>query len=148
MHPLRSYIQVQLIRNEQVFNNSNGFAVRFNVFPRPPTHEDYEFPHQYTANCVPILKPNIFAVNGIVLGIARELSPIKDDLWDIIKERNDLSTFKSIVENTDLVDYLEHTDAITILAPNDKAFEAASPALNRALRKGNKCALSKNTRLL
>lgn len=142
-HYINNYIQVEYVENEQVFQTNNNHSVRFNVFPRPPSDDVFEYPHQYTANCIPIVKPNVFALTGVVLGIEREIVPVKNNVMELIRNRNDLSIFKQVLEKTNLTDFLENQDAITILAPNDKAFESLSPALGRALVQGNMCALGK-----
>lgn len=134
-------IDLEEIENETVVKTENGHIIRFNVYPRANNNvSDYEYRYHYTANCVPVVKPKIFAKEGMVLGLAKQLIVAETTLMDMLRDREDLSMFTQMVENFNLTDILEHQDAITVLAPNDMAFSNMSEIEQRMLLSGDECA--------
>lgn len=134
-------IDLEEVENETVVKTENGHVIRFNVYPRANNNvSDYEFLYHYTANCVPVVKPKIFAKEGMVLGLAKQLIVAETTLMDMLRDREDLSMFTQMVENFNLTDILEDQDAITVLAPNDMAFSNMSEIEQRMLLSGDECA--------
>lgn len=134
-------IDLEEIENETVVKTENGHSIRFNVFPRASRNvSDYEYRYHYTANCVPVVKPKIFASEGMVLGLEKDLIVAEVTLMDMLKDREDLSMFSQMVENYNLTELLAEQDALTVLAPNDDAFAKLSAIEQRMLMSGDECA--------
>lgn len=133
-------IDLEEIENEEVVETESGHGVRFNVYPRHSRNEtDYEYRYHYTANCVRILKPKIFAPEGMILGLEKQLPFAEKSLSDLLNEREDMSKFSQMVENFNLTELLDEQDALTILAPNDEAFSNMDAIEMRMLISGDEC---------
>lgn len=119
-----------------------------NVFPKIRTNrseDDGGFRYLYTANCIPIVKANMFAQNGIVHKIESVLMPVKLNVMEIIRSRDDMTILKTVLQKTKMDSILEGDEAekqFTIFAPTDSAFEKLDPQLKRKLKEGAACAES------
>lgn len=134
-------IDLEEIENESVFLTESGHSIRFNVYPRASKNQSgHEFKYQYTANCVPVLKPKIFATEGMVLGLEKKLIVAESNLLDLLRERDDLSMFTEMIESFNLTDFLSDHGGLTVLAPNNDAFANMSHVVQRMLTSGDECA--------
>lgn len=144
-HMIDDWINIEDIENEQLLvSEFDNITIRMNVFPRPPNDENYEYQFRYTANCVPLVKVNQVAENGIVHVIDRMLTPVLENVWDLIEDRNDMEIFKAVLRNTKLDVALreESNKFLTVFAPTDKAFEKMDPNIRRTIEEGSGCAMS------
>jgi transforming growth factor-beta-induced protein len=160
-HMVKGLFNIEDIDNEQILTNELNHTIRLNVFPkirknrRDSTSSDEEdnFRYLYTANCVPIIKANKYAQNGIVHKVEKVLTPIKRNVMEIIRNRGDMTILRTVLEKTKMDKMLEgivDDDAKTatpkqfsIFAPTDSAFEKLDPQLKRKLKEGAACAESK-----
>lgn len=145
VHMVKGIIDIEDIENEQILTSQfNNSTLRLNIFPRPPSDREHEFPYQYTVNCVPIVKPNQLASNGMVHMIKGVLMPPEKTVMELLKERPDMAVFVTVLERTKLdkmlMDPMKH---VTIFAPTDSAFEKLDPQLRKKLKEGRGCASSK-----
>lgn len=130
------------IRNEQVLKTqAEGQNIRINVYPTPAALSSE--PYRYTANCVPIVKHDKLSEQGLVHTLDGVLKPVDRNLMDIIRDRQDMSIMRTVLEKTELSKLLEGEKPMTIFVPNDDAFEKLEPHLRRALKEGKGCAASK-----
>jgi len=140
-HMIDGIYDIEEIENEQILTTRYNTTVRLNVFPRPPSDRNYDYPYSYTANCVPILKPNVMATNGMVHMIKGVLLPPEKTVMEMLKERPDMAVFTTVLERTKLDKMLmDETKHFTILAPTDSAFEKLEPQLRKKLKEGRGCA--------
>lgn len=144
-HMVKGIIDIEDIENEQMLTSEyNNSTIRLNIFPRPPSEREHEFPYQYTANCVPIVKPNQLASNGMVHMIKGVLMPPEKTVMEMLKERPDTAVFVTVLERTGLDKMLMDPEKhVTIFAPTDTAFEQLDPQLRKKLKEGRGCASSK-----
>lgn len=144
-HIIDDWINIEDIENEQILvSEYDNRTIRMNIFPAPPNDLNYEYAYRYTANCAPLIKVNQMATNGIVHIVDGVLTPVTQNLMDIIRERSDMAVLKTVLEKTDLAKLLE-SDAkhFTLFAPTDMAFNKLDPQLRRTIKDANGCALSK-----
>ncbi|XP_063706199.1 transforming growth factor-beta-induced protein ig-h3 isoform X2 [Culicoides brevitarsis] len=141
-HMVKGIIDIEEIENEQVLvSEYNNSTIRLNIFPRPPGDREQEFPYQYTANCVPIVKPNQLASNGMVHMIKGVLMPPEKTVMDMLRERPDMAVFVTVLERTKLDEMLmDPSRHVTVFAPTDSAFEKLDPQLRKKLKEGRGCA--------
>jgi transforming growth factor-beta-induced protein len=159
-HIVDGFINIEDVDNEQILINKHNSTIRLNVFPKIQTNrrgdeDDEGFRYLYTANCVPIVKANKFAQNGIVHKIQNVLTPIDKNVMDIIREREDMTILRTVLEKTKMDKMLDGTSEedsetktttpkqFSIFAPTDSAFEKLDPQLKRKLKEGAACAESK-----
>ena len=134
-------IDLEEIENESVVKTENGHTIRFNVYPKTGANAtDYEYRYHYTAICVPVIKPQIFASQGMILGLEKKLPVAEVTLMEMIKTREDLSKFSQMMEKFNMSDLLAKQDALTILAPSDEAFANLTSIEERMLLSGDACA--------
>ncbi|XP_013095429.2 transforming growth factor-beta-induced protein ig-h3-like [Biomphalaria glabrata] len=76
-----------------------------------------------TVQCAPIKKMNIDACNGRINVIGSVMLPPIGNVLDVLAQDKKFSTFVSLIKKTDLADSLQEDGPMTILAPNNKAFE-------------------------
>lgn len=158
-HMVRSIVDIEDIDNEQIlYSELNNLTIRMNVFPKIRSkRNDDDFHYLYTANCVPIVKANKFAQNAIVHQTEKVLKPIRQNVMEIIRERDDLTILRTVLEKTGMDKVLEGSSAddenesktetvnqFSIFAPTDSAFEKLDPRLKRKLKEGSACAKSKS----
>ena len=161
-HIVKGWINIEDVDNEQLltteFDNS---TIRMNVFPklmpnRRGSSDEDQYPYLYTANCIPIMKPNKIASNGIVHMIKNVLMPITDNVMDIIRSREDMTVLRTVLEKTKMDKILDGSvdeegtsksaqKQFSIFAPTDSAFEKLDPQLKRKIKEGSICAESKLT---
>lgn len=144
-HIVEEWIDIEDVQNEQIFKTAyNNATIRINIFPRPPTksEDDNDLPYKYTANCAPIIKANKLSTNGIIHIVEKVLPPVTQNIMEIIRQRSDMTVLRTILEKSKLDKMLEEGKALTIFAPNDKAFEKLEPSLRRTLKEGSGCAIS------
>lgn len=157
-HVIDGFVDIEDVDNEQILINKHNSTIRLNVFPkiRNNRRQDQEdsLPYHYTANCVPIVKANTFAENGIVHKVERVLTPINENIMEIIRKREDMTILRTVLEKTKMDKVLEglsEEDSETkspapkqfsIFAPTDSAFEKLDPQLKRKLKEGAACAES------
>uniref|UniRef100_A0A336KVQ9 CSON015538 protein n=1 Tax=Culicoides sonorensis TaxID=179676 RepID=A0A336KVQ9_CULSO len=141
-HMVKGIIDIEDIENEQILTSEfNNSTIRLNIFPRPPSEREHEFPYQYTANCVPIVKPNQLASNGMVHMIKGVLMPPEKTVMEMLKERPDMAVFVTVLERTKLDKMLMDPEKhVTVFAPTDSAFEKLDPQLRKKLKEGRGCA--------
>lgn len=158
-HMVKGFVNIEDIDNEEILNSEyENLTIRMNVFPKirsTQREDDDGYRYLYTANCVPIIKANTFAQNGIVHKIQSVLTPVKRNVMEIIKGRDDMTILRTVLEKTKMDKMLEgasdeeseSTTAIpkqfSIFAPTDSAFEKLDPQLKRKLKEGAACAESK-----
>lgn len=161
-HIVKGWVDVEDIQNEQILNTEfEKSTIRMNVFPKLQMYNQREseedvYPYLYTANCVPIVKPNKIASNGIVHMVDQVLMPVTKTVMELISERDDMTVFRTVLEKTNLGKYLAGTHdengvvwpdnaqrQVSIFAPSDSAFEKLDPQLRRKFKEGSACAASK-----
>ena len=158
-HIVDGFVDIEDVDNEQILINKHNSTIRLNVFPKIRSNrredDDEAFRYLYTANCVPIVKANKFAENGIVHKVDRVLTPINNNVMEIIRKRDDMTILRTVLEKTKmdkLLDGISEEDPDTktivskqfsIFAPTDSAFEKLDPQLKRKLKEGAACAESK-----
>jgi transforming growth factor-beta-induced protein len=157
-HIVRGMINIEDIDNEQILNTEyENSTIRMNVFPkiRSINREDDGYHYLYTANCVPIIKPNMFATNAIVHKIPSVLMPVTQNVMEIIRAREDMTILRTVLEKTKMDKMLEGLELeedddtkssapkqFSIFAPTDSAFEKIDPQLKRKIKEGAACAES------
>lgn len=159
-HMVKGFIDIEDIDNEQILNTEfENYTIRMNVFPKIHSNrrdEDDGYRYLYTANCVPIVKANKIAKNGIVHKIQNVLTPVKQSLMEIIRSREDMTILRTVLEKTKMDKMLEGISEdeaedstkkpaitqFTIFAPTDSAFEKIDPQLKRKIKEGAACAES------
>lgn len=158
-HMVDGLINIEDIDNEQILlTELDNSTIRMNVFPKIRSNrreDDDGFRYLYTANCVPIVKANKFAQNGIVHKVESVLVPVKQNVMEIIRSRNDMTILRTVLEKTKMDKILEGSveadseskvevpKQFSIFAPTDSAFEKLDPQLKRKLKEGASCAESK-----
>ncbi len=159
------WIKIEDIDNEEVFQTEyRNATIRMNVFPKlmlrrlSQKSDENNYPYLYTANCVPVVKPNKLAENGVVHVVSKVLAPVEKNLMDLIRERDDMTVLRSILEKTGMDKMLDGIAAaddsknvekqFTIFAPTDRAFEKLEPQLKRKLKEGSGCATSEYDKLI
>lgn len=158
-HIVKGFVDIEDVDNEQIFNTEyDNLTIRMNVFPKIRSvnqRDDDGFRYLYTANCVPIVKANTFAQNGIVHKIKNVLMPVKRNVMEIIRNRDDMTILRTVLEKTKMDKILDGTSEddedtktagakqFSIFAPTDSAFEKLDPQLKRKLKEGAACAESK-----
>lgn len=163
-HMVKGIYDIEEIENEQVLTTKLNSTIRLNVYPRPPSDRNFDYPYRYTANCVPLVKPNVMATNGMVHMIKNVMIPPEKTVMEMLKERPDMAVFTAVsrticilkklnklteyifkvLERTKLDKMLmDETKHFTILAPTDAAFEKLEPQLRKKMKEGRGCASSK-----
>lgn len=156
-HFVKGFVNIEDIDNEELLNSEyENLTIRMNVFPKirsSPQEADDGYRYLYTANCVPIVKANTFANNGIVHKIQNVLTPVQQNIMEIIRSRDDMTILRTVLEKTKMDKMLDGTsdgDAkdtpkqFSIFAPTDSAFEKLDPQLKRKIKEGSACAESKS----
>lgn len=148
-HIVEDVINIEDVENEQIFvSKFANTTIRMNIFPKPPSgahSDDDEYPYRYTANCVPITKPNQQADNGIVHVLGGVMYPVTETIIDIVKKRSDMAVLQTVLEKTNLAKLLaDNEKQFTLFAPTDSAFEKLEPHLRKSIKEGKGCALSKS----
>lgn len=153
------WVNIEDIDNEEIFQTEyKNATIRMNVFPklmlsrRLSQRREDDYPYLYTANCVPVLKPNKLAENGVVHVVSKVLAPVERNMMELIREREDMTILRSILEKTGMDKMLEGISTedepkrvdkqFTLFAPTDSAFEKLEPQLKRKLKEGSGCATS------
>lgn len=158
-HIVDGFVDIEDVDNEQILTNKHNSTIRLNVFPKIRSNrredDDEAFRYLYTANCVPIVKANKFAQNGIVHKIQNVLTPVDSNVMEIIRKREDMTILRTVLEKTKMDKMLDGTSEedpetkstapkqFSIFAPTDSAFEKLDPQLKRKLKEGAACAESK-----
>lgn len=146
-HIVDDIINIEDIENEQILvSQFANTTIRMNIFPKPPRSEseDDEYAYRYTANCVPITKPNQQADNGMVHVIGGVMYPVSESIMDIVKKRSDMAVLQTVLKETNLAKLLEDQEQqFTLFAPTDSAFEKLEPHLRKSIKEGKGCAMSK-----
>lgn len=152
-HIVNDMINIEDIENEQLLvTRFANTTIRMNIFPKPPRRnaganaansDDEDYPYRYTANCVPITKPNQQAENGIVHVLGGVMYPVSETILDIVKKRSDMAVLQTVLEKTNLAKLLADSEKqFTLFAPTDSAFEKLEPHLRKSIKEGKGCALS------
>jgi transforming growth factor-beta-induced protein len=157
-HIVDGFVNIEDVDNEQILTNKYNSTIRLNVFPKIRSNrrgdQEDSYPYLYTANCIPIVKANKFAENGIVHKVERVLTPINSNVMDIIRKREDMTILRTVLEKTKMDKLLDGTSEedpetksaapkqFSIFAPTDSAFEKLDPQLKRKLKEGAACAES------
>lgn len=162
-HMVKGFIDIEDIDNEQILNTEfENYTIRMNVFPKIRSNREEDdsnsYRYLYTANCVPIVKANKIGKNGIVHKIQNVLTPVKQNLMDIIRSREDMTILRTVLEKTKMDKMLEGVadddeddstkkpaiTQFTVFAPTDSAFEKLDPQLKRKIKEGAACAESES----
>lgn len=156
-HIVKGFIDIEDIDNEQILHSEyDNLTIRMNVFPKIRNNrQDDGYRYLYTANCVPIVKPNKFAQSGIVHKVLNVLTPVRQNVMEIIRSRDDMTILRTVLEKTKMDKMLDGSaeddddsqtptpKQFSIFAPTDSAFEKLDPQLKRKLKEGAACAESK-----
>lgn len=159
-HIVKGLVNIEDIDNELILiSEYDNQTIRMNVFPKIRSanrEEDDGYRYLYTANCVPIVKPNRFAKNAIVHKIPSVLMPVTQNVMEIIRSREDMTILRTVLEKTKMDKMLEGLEPeedddmksaipkqFSIFAPTDSAFEKIDPQLKRKIKEGAACAESK-----
>lgn len=150
-HLVEGFVDIEEVDNEQIYNTQfENHTIRLNVFPKIRNRrqdgideEDDSYRYLYTANCVPIMKANQHSNNGIVHKTRNVLKPVTQSLMEIIRERNDMTVLRTVLEKTQMDLKLDAGKDFTIFAPNDAAFEKLDAQFKRKIKEGGACAESK-----
>jgi transforming growth factor-beta-induced protein len=158
-HVVKGLVNIEDIDNEQILHSEyDNLTIRMNVFPKIRSinrKEDDGFRYLYTANCIPVTKPNRFAQNAIVHKIPRVMLPVTQNVMEIIRDREDMTILRTVLEKTKMDKMLEGISdddsepkteipkQFSIFAPTDSAFEKIDPQLKRKIKEGAACAQSK-----
>ncbi|XP_064158290.1 periostin, osteoblast specific factor b isoform X2 [Anguilla rostrata] len=87
-----------------------------------------------TVNCARIIHGNQVSTNGVVHVIDRVISAVGNTIRDVIEVDDDLSSLKTIADNSGLMDKLGEKGQYTLFAPTNKAFdELDSDVLERMM---------------
>lgn len=143
-HAVNGSYHIEDVSNEQLLKTELADTnIRINIFPRAPSDRTSDHPYRYTANCAPLVKLNRVAEKGIVHVADRVLMPVRNNIMTIIRNRDDLTVLRTILEKTGLDKMLEQVGDdkhFTVFAPNDDAFLKLDKDIRRKLKAGNGCA--------
>lgn len=143
-HAVNGSYHIEDVSNEQLLKTElEGTNIRVNIFPRGPSDKGSDHPYRYTANCAPLLKLNHVAEKGIVHVVDRVLLPVRRNIMQIIRARDDMTVLRTILEKTGLSKMLEEVGDdkhFTVFAPNDDAFLKLDKDIRRKLKAGSGCA--------
>lgn len=143
-HAVNGSYHIEDVSNEQLLKTELAdTSIRINIFPRAPSDRSGDHPYRYTANCAPLVKLNRVAEKGIVHVADRVLMPVRNNIMTIIRNRDDLTVMRTILEKTGLDKTLEQVGDdkhFTVFAPNDDAFLKLDKDIRRKLKAGNGCA--------
>lgn len=143
-HAVNGSYHIEDVSNEQLLKTELADTnIRINIFPRAPSDRNGDHPYRYTANCAPLVKLNRVAEKGIVHVADRVLMPVRNNIMTIIRNRDDLTVLRTILEKTGLDKTLEQVGDdkhFTVFAPNDDAFLKLDKDIRRKLKAGNGCA--------
>lgn len=156
-HIVKGLVNIEDVDNEQILNSENdNLTIRINVFPKIRANrreDDDGYRYLYTANCIPVTKPNRFSQNGIVHKVQKVLTPVRQNVMEIIRSRDDMTILRTVLEKTKMDKILDGVSEegesspapkqFSIFAPTDSAFEKLDPQLKRKLKEGAACAESK-----
>lgn len=143
-HLVNGSYHIEDVSNEQLLKTElPDTNIRINIYPRAPSDNTAELPYRYTANCAPLVKLNRVAEKGIVHVVDRVLMPVRSNIMQIIRARDDMTVLRTILEKTGLDKMLEETGDdkhFTFFAPNDDAFLKLDKDIRRKLKAGSGCA--------
>lgn len=143
-HAVNGSYHIEDVSNEQLLKTELADTnIRINIFPKAPSDRSGDHPYRYTANCAPLVKLNRVAEKGIVHVADRVLMPVRNNIMTIIRNRDDLTVLRTILEKTGLDKTLEQVGDdkhFTVFAPNDDAFLKLDKDIRRKLKAGNGCA--------
>lgn len=138
-HVVDGEVSMDEVRNEQILKTQvDGQNIRINSYQVPLSLSPE--PYRYTANCVPILKHDKLAEQGMIHTLDGIMKPVDKNLMDIIRDRRDMSIMRTVLEKTKLSDLLEGEKPMTIFVPTDDAFDKLESHLRRVLKEGKGCA--------
>jgi len=112
--------------NEKTFTTANGKLIRLN---------HYVNNNRYYVDGALIQSRNILVQNGVIHQINHILSPIDDNVYQIINSTNALATLKAAIDVAKLDGFLQDQNPITVFAPNDNAFQALGDITNKLLQR-------------
>lgn len=145
-HAVNGSYHIEDVSNEQLLKTElDGTNIRINIFPRGPSDRSSAHPYRYTANCAPLVKLNRVAEKGIVHVADRVLLPVRSNIMQIIRSRDDMTVLRTILEKTGLSEMLEQVGDdkhFTVFAPNDDAFLKLDKDIRRKLKAGSGCAIN------
>lgn len=143
-HAVNGSYHIEDVSNEQLLKTElDDTNIRVNIFPRGPSDKSSDHPYRYTANCAPLVKLNRVAEKGIVHVVDRVLLPVRSNIMQIIRARDDMTVLRTILEKTGLSKMLEEVGDdkhFTVFAPNDDAFLKLDKDIRRKLKAGSGCA--------
>lgn len=147
-HVVKGLFDIEEIDNEDILQTQyENHTIRLNVFPKIRNRRgNDDFRYLYTANCIPIMKANMRSTNGIVHKTSQVLKPVSRSLMDIIRNRDDMTVLRTVLEKTEMDKKLDGSVGgkdFTIFAPNDAAFEKLDAQFKRKIKEGGACAESK-----
>lgn len=122
---LNYHVTTQDLSTRQLYNNrllptlDGDNKIRINEYSSFPFGDK----RVMTAQCVPIVVPNVEACNGIVHVVDKILLPPEGNLVDVLAANPEYSTLVRLMKVSGLADSLQEEGPFTIFAPNNKAFE-------------------------
>ncbi|XP_055602882.1 periostin isoform X2 [Uranotaenia lowii] len=145
-HAVNGSYHIEDVSNEQLLKTELADSnIRINIFPRAPSDRTSDHPYRYTANCAPLVKLNRVSEKGIVHVADRVLMPVRSNIMEIVRSRDDMTVMRTILEKTGLDKMLEEAGDdkhYTLFAPNDDAFLKLDKDIRRKLKAGNGCAMN------
>ncbi|XP_062560812.1 transforming growth factor-beta-induced protein ig-h3 isoform X2 [Armigeres subalbatus] len=143
-HTVNGSYHIEDVSNEQLLKTElDGTNIRVNIFPRGPSDKSSDHLYRYTANCAPLVKLNHVSEKGIVHVVDRVLLPVRNNVMQVIRSRDDMTVLRTILEKTGLSKMLEEVGDdkhFTVFAPNDDAFLKLDKDIRRKLKAGSGCA--------
>ncbi|KAF7274388.1 hypothetical protein GWI33_012949 [Rhynchophorus ferrugineus] len=135
-HMTDGFVELNDIQNEQklVSEDDKKSPIRINIYP---THT-YE--KMLTINCARVKKSNILADNGVIHVLDKVVSSASESVLDIVNKHPQLTTFRKVLENTDIAKHFKPEGHYTIFAATDAAFGKLDEVQRQKLLSGAGCA--------
>lgn len=133
-HMIPGSVTSSNMEDEEVLEtgHAEGATIRINYFNQQADAQ------LMTANCVPVKSRDQMATNGVIHTVSSALKPVTKSLLEIVKQREDLSTLKTVLASAEMVSNLDEEGSLTLLAPTNAAFERMNPKLRQRLLNGDK----------
>ncbi|XP_050309672.1 transforming growth factor-beta-induced protein ig-h3 [Anthonomus grandis grandis] len=137
-HTTNGFVDLSEVENEEIFKSMDqvNSPIRINIYPT------YSGDKMTTANCARLVKSNILTDNGIVHVVDRTVAPATESIENIIDSNPSLSSFKRVLENTDIKKHIKPDGHYTVFAATDEAFNKLNEQQRQKLLNGGGCASS------
>ncbi|XP_076270718.1 midline fasciclin [Rhynchophorus ferrugineus] len=135
-HMTDGFVELNDIQNEQKLASEDDkkSPIRINIYP---THT-YE--KMLTINCARVKKSNILADNGVIHVLDKVVSSASESVLDIVNKHPQLTTFRKVLEHTDIAKHFKPEGHYTIFAATDAAFGKLDEVQRQKLLSGAGCA--------